>query len=180
MSNMKTAQTRLTIVANRGATPPATASARPRNATVGQMMAIMEWDTRFEATFGLPSHAHSRTPFTPAVANQQESGPSRYRADLRPVAGGNPAPDVVSAPVPAAADAATRSGLAGLIGAGLTALWRWYCREREIAKSMNELFEMDDRALRDIGLHRSQIPCVVRFGLDDPTGVSSEKRSVRS
>ena len=46
-------------------------------------------------------------------------------------------------------------------------VWRYIRREREIARSIALLANLEDRTLHDIGLHRSQIPHVARYGLDD-------------
>jgi uncharacterized protein YjiS (DUF1127 family) len=51
-----------------------------------------------------------------------------------------------------------RAGLVGLLGA--------LRREREIRRSMNHLASLDEHMLRDIGLTRSDIERVVRFGRD--------------
>jgi uncharacterized protein YjiS (DUF1127 family) len=50
------------------------------------------------------------------------------------------------------------------LGRLLLAPCRFYLREREIGKAIDMLSAMDDRSLRDIGLHRSQIGYVVRHG----------------
>jgi len=49
----------------------------------------------------------------------------------------------------------------------LLAPFRFYLREREISRAIDMLSAMDDRSLRDIGLHRSQIGYVVRHGRPD-------------
>jgi uncharacterized protein YjiS (DUF1127 family) len=46
-------------------------------------------------------------------------------------------------------------------------VWRYIRREREIARSIALLANLEDRTLYDIGIHRSQIPHVARYGLDD-------------
>ncbi|HVM82393.1 MAG TPA: DUF1127 domain-containing protein [Candidatus Binatia bacterium] len=51
--------------------------------------------------------------------------------------------------------------------------WSWFVacrdylrRQREIARSQAILSQLDDRALRDIGIDRGQIPHAVRYGRD--------------
>lgn len=46
-------------------------------------------------------------------------------------------------------------------------VWRYIRREREVARSIALLAKLEDRTLHDIGIHRSQIPHVARYGLDD-------------
>nr|WP_298688367.1 DUF1127 domain-containing protein [uncultured Dongia sp.] len=55
----------------------------------------------------------------------------------------------------------------GYLGFLLLAPFRFMQREREITQAINLLSAMDDRSLRDIGLHRSQIAHTVRYGKDD-------------
>lgn len=49
----------------------------------------------------------------------------------------------------------------------IAAPWRYFRREHEISRMINLLSSMDDRSLRDIGVHRSQITYVVRHGRED-------------
>ena len=55
----------------------------------------------------------------------------------------------------------------GYLGSLLLAPFRFMQREREITQAINLLSAMDDRSLRDIGLHRSQIAHTVRYGRDE-------------
>ena len=55
----------------------------------------------------------------------------------------------------------------------IAAAWSWCVacrdylrRQREIARSQAILSQLDDRALRDIGIDRGQIPHAVRYGRD--------------
>jgi uncharacterized protein YjiS (DUF1127 family) len=51
--------------------------------------------------------------------------------------------------------------------------WQLFQKERDIARAISFLSSMDDRTLHDIGIHRSQIAYVARYGLDDPDRVST-------
>lgn len=54
----------------------------------------------------------------------------------------------------------------GVLGSALLIPYRFIQREREIGRAISMLSAMDDRSLRDIGLHRSQIEHMVRYGAD--------------
>lgn len=56
-------------------------------------------------------------------------------------------------------------------------LWRHFRQERDIANAISLLSSLDDRTLHDIGLDRSQIATVARYGLDDPDRVSTGRAS---
>jgi len=62
---------------------------------------------------------------------------------------------------PGLAVRATRS-----FGAAMAGAWRAFRRHREVARATRALTEMDDRALRDIGLSRADIGRAARYGRD--------------
>ena len=81
---------------------------------------------------------------------------------------------------PLACDEATQTpssyGLTAAIKAAaqrLQRLWRHIREERETARAISLLANLDDRTLQDIGLHRSQIAHVARYGLDQSDRVRS-------
>jgi uncharacterized protein YjiS (DUF1127 family) len=59
------------------------------------------------------------------------------------------------------------------LAGSLRSLWQYIRREQEIARAISLLADLDDRTLRDMGIHRSQIAQVARYGLDDSGRVRS-------
>jgi uncharacterized protein YjiS (DUF1127 family) len=59
----------------------------------------------------------------------------------------------------------TRSfGWSARVRARVVRLWSTVCRARQRRRAIAELEALDDRILKDIGIHRSQIESVVRRG----------------
>jgi uncharacterized protein YjiS (DUF1127 family) len=52
------------------------------------------------------------------------------------------------------------------VGAGIRRICRYVAQKHAASRDIAELAAMDDRLLRDIGLTRSQIPGVARYGRD--------------
>lgn len=135
---------------------------RHRN-TTGRMMALMEG----YAHWG-PSYCHLMSDLGP------EDGLREGWKSLRREASHY----VVVLPVDsdrAAAPAAASPGLSMGFGlfARLRKLWGWLQRERTIARGIKDLGSLDDRTLRDLGIHRSEISHIVRHGLDETGRVRS-------
>jgi uncharacterized protein YjiS (DUF1127 family) len=64
-------------------------------------------------------------------------------------------------------DEGARPGWLKGLAAYVQRLWFYIRREREIARAASFLSGLDDHTLRDIGVHRSQIPHVVRYGREE-------------
>jgi uncharacterized protein YjiS (DUF1127 family) len=62
-------------------------------------------------------------------------------------------------PIPAA-----NTSLATELLTGPVRLFRLAQAEWQHRRAMNELYQLDDRMLRDIGVDRSEVPRVARFG----------------
>lgn len=58
-----------------------------------------------------------------------------------------------------------RAGLASFVAA----LWAAFERARDHARATVSLNRLDDRALKDIGLHRTEITSMVHHDLQDPS-----------
>lgn len=69
---------------------------------------------------------------------------------------------------PASATASIGSARAGLLSFA-AALWAAFERARDHATATASLNRLDDRALKDIGLHRTEITSMVHFDLQDPS-----------
>lgn len=55
----------------------------------------------------------------------------------------------------------------GVAGNAVAAAFRWWLKGREQARAIRHLRKLDDRMLKDMGLHRSQIVSAVTTGEAD-------------
>jgi len=117
-----------------------------RQPTTGQMMALLEGYTQWGPAYG---HMHSDVHPGDGARDGRESlrrEASGYAAALS--AGGAASEPDVAPPCM------------------VVRFWRWLQHERRIARGIVELGELDDRTLRDLGIHRSEISHIVRYGAE--------------
>jgi len=97
-----------------------------------------------------------------------DSGVENYSRGLPPLVSNASLP--ISAdgfPATELEDEGARPGWLKGFAAYVQRLWFYIRREREIARAASFLSGLDDHTLRDIGVHRFQIPHVVRYGRDE-------------
>lgn len=58
--------------------------------------------------------------------------------------------------------------LVAWVGRAAAKVWMAWYRRRVVARTIHALWELDDRALHDIGVHRSEITSVARAAASAP------------
>lgn len=114
-----------------------------RQRTTGQMMALLEGYAHWGPAYG---HLNVNAGAAEEVRESPARAASGYAAAL-------------SADTAAVQPAVASPGW-------IVRLWRWLQREHDIARCIRQLDGLDDRTLRDLGMHRSEIGHVVRHGRD--------------